>query len=269
MHIIRFKWFFLSLLGPLLMFKASAQQVLTIHGVISKKESSERVAQALIKNLRSGEIMMSDELGWFTVKAAVGDTLLFTKQEFTSQKVVVQNGNDFPVYMQPVVQLQTVTIKGQSTKQELNDVMQGYKQDGVFNDGKSLPFWQFFNSPVTGLYNLFAADPAKARRFARYAHDEQEFAAITRRYTPAFVKNVTAAPDTEIVAFMEYYMPTYDDIKRWNDYDLAKAVKKRFDYYEANKARIKAGEEDMPLLEPNGRPKMKIDTGGTSQKPGL
>lgn len=263
-----FKWLILPALGWLMVLTASAQQVLTIRGVVSKGQTTERVAQALIKNLRSGDIMMSDELGWFTVKAAVGDTLLFTKDEFTPQKVVIQNGHDLPVYMQPMVQLSTVTVKGQSTKQELNDVMNGYKQDGVFNNGKSLPFWQFLNSPITGIYNLIGSEPAKARRFARYARDEQEFAAITRRYTPSFVKRVTLAPDSEVAKFMQYYMPTYDDIKGWNDYDLAKQIKRRYTYFEANKDRIKRMEEDdMPLLNPNGRPKMKIDTSGSSEKP--
>jgi len=264
---LRFKWFILLAFGLLPVLTASAQQVLTIHGVVSKGQTTERVAQALIKNLRSGDIIMSDELGWFTVKAEPGDTLLFSKDEFTPQKVVIQNGRDLPVYMQPAVQLSTVTVKGQSTKQELNEVMKGYKQDGVFNNGNSLPVWQFINSPLTGLYNLFGSEPAKARRFARYAHDEREYAAITRRYTPAFVKHVTAAPDTEVAKFMEYYMPTYEDIKAWNDYDLAKQVKKHFDYFEANKTRIKQSDEDMPLLNPNGRPKMKVDTAGNNGKP--
>ncbi len=49
--------------------------------------------------------MMSDELGWFTVKAAAGDTLLFTKDDYTDQKIVIINGSDMPVYMQPIIKL--------------------------------------------------------------------------------------------------------------------------------------------------------------------
>ena len=230
------------------MLNASAQQLLTVRGVISKKLSSDRVAQVVIKDLRSNEIMMSDELGWFTIKAAVGDTLLFTKQDYTDQKIVVLNNSDMPVYMQPVISLNTVEIKGQSTKQELNDVMNGYRKDGIYNNGKNLPALAFISSPLTGLYNLVGTGPKQARHFAQFSKGEQEAAAIDRRYNPAMVKRVTGASDTAIKQFMQYYRPTYDDLKHWNDYDLMKVVKKKFDYYDANKDRIKSDDLALPPL---------------------
>jgi len=239
---------FLSTATLLLMHIASAQQVLTIHGVTARKETTDRVAQVLIKNLHSGDLMMSDELGAFTIKARVGDTLLFKKDEYTDQTAVVLNGNDLPVYLQPNIQLKTVTVQGQSTKQELKDVMTGYNKDGVFNDGKSLPVLDFLISPLTGIYNLVGTDPARARRFAAYSKDEQEAAAIDRRYNVAFIKRVTAASDTDATKFMQYYTPSYDDIKAWNDYDLTREVKKRYDYYEANKKRLTGHDLTTPPL---------------------
>ena len=247
---MRVKCLFLFAAIFLLVQIASAQQVLTIHGVTSKKQSTDRVAQVLIHNLHSGDVMMSDELGWFTVKAQAGDTLLFTKDEYTDQKVVILNGSDLPVYMQPVIHLNTVTVQGQSTKQELNDVMAGYKKDGVFNNGKSLPALAFITSPLTGIYNLIGSDAKNARHFAAYSKAELEYAAINRRYNVAFIKRVTAASDTEAKKFMTYYMPTYEDIKAWNDYDLAREVRKQYKYYEANKGRIKMEDLKMPPLSP-------------------
>jgi hypothetical protein len=202
--------------------------------------------------------MMSDELGAFTIKAQVGDTLLFKKSEYTDQKIVVLNESELPVYLQPVIQLNTVTVQGQSTKQELNSVMDGYRKDGIFNDGKSLPALEFLMSPLTGIYNLIGTDPARARRFAAFSKDEQEAAAISRRYNVAFVKRVTAASDTEATHFMQYYTPSFDDIKVWSDYDLAHEVKKRYDYYEANKARITQKDLKTPAL-PALPPTPKMD----------
>jgi hypothetical protein len=242
------KCLFLLIATLLLVHLASAQQVLTINGVTARKETTDRVAQVLVKNLRSGDLMMSDELGAFTIKAQVGDTLLFKKDEYTDQRLVIQNGSSLPVYMQPVIHLNTVTVQGQSTKRELSDVMAGYKKDGVFNNGKSLPALAFITSPLTGIYNLIGTEPARARRFAAYSKNEQESAAIDRRYNVAFIKRVTAASDTEATLFMQYYKPSYDDIKIWNDYDLAREVKKHYDYYEANKARLTQKDLKTPLL---------------------
>jgi hypothetical protein len=240
----------LALLGFsfFVMQNASGQQILTIRGVVSKKLSAERVSQVIIHDLKSNEIMMSDELGGFTVKAAIGDTLLFTKRDYTDQKIVVVNGSDMAVYMQPVIVLSTVTVQGQSTKQELNDVMAGYKQDGVFNNGKSLPALAFLTSPITGLYNLFGSEPARARHFAAYSSAELEAAAVDRRYNLALVKRVTNAPDSIAKEFMLYYTPSYEDLKGWNDYDLMKQVKRRFDYYDKNKQRINSNDLMFPAL---------------------
>jgi hypothetical protein len=246
---MRVKCFMLTLFVVFLALTASAQQVLTIRGVVSKKSGIERVSQVLIRNLRSDEIMMSDELGWFTVKAAVGDTLLFRKQEYADQKIVVVNGNDLPVYMQPVINLATVTVQGQSTRQELKDVMAGYRKDGTFYDGKP-PALSFLTNPITAFYELFGATPNAAKHFAAYSKQELEYAEITRRYTPILVKRVTNAPDSVIKKFMQYYVPTYEDLKGWNDYDLMKQVKKRYDYYEANKDRLKTKDLSLPPLSP-------------------
>ena len=51
---------------------------------------------------------------------------------------------------------------------------------------------------------------------------------------------------------MEYYTPSYEDLKGWNDYDLMKQVKKSYDYYVENKDRMKL-EELTPHLLKGGR----------------
>ncbi len=228
--------------------KALGQQVFTIHGVTSKNLSGERVSQVLISNLRSKDIMMSDELGWFTIKAAAGDSLLFTKLYYTSQKIVITNGSDLPVYMQPVIQLATVTVQGQSTKQEINEAMADYRKQGTFYDGKP-PVLSFLSSPLTGLYELFGTTPNQAKRFKAFSKEELEYAEIKRRYNLPLVKRVTNAPDSTAAKFMEYYTPSYEDLKGWNDYQLIKQIKKSFDYYIENKDELDLPHLNAPALE--------------------
>ena len=77
--------------------------------------------------------MMSDELGGFSIKAAVGDTLADHQKRLYAQKIaVVNNSDDHAVYLQPVVELNQVTIKGQTKKQELNEVMKEYRSKGIY-----------------------------------------------------------------------------------------------------------------------------------------
>jgi hypothetical protein len=213
------------------------------------------VPQVVITNLRSKDVMMSDELGWFTAKAIVGDTLVFTKTDYTDQKIVIANGSDFPVYMQPVIKLAQVNIQGESKKQELNDVMADYKKKGTFYDGKP-PVLSFLTSPLTGLYELFGSTPNQAKHFAKYSKDELEYTEVKRRYTLKLVKQVTNAPDSTAKRFMEYYTPSYQDLKGWNDYELIKHIQKSYAYYDENKDHLDLEHLNAPVLE-KGEEKQK------------
>jgi hypothetical protein len=227
---MRCKFFLITMFCLFFLLEAKAQETFVLKGVISRNISVERLAQVLITNLRTKNVMMSDELGWFSINAAIGDTLLFNKNNYTDQKVVIKEKGDIPVYMQPVIQLDQVTINGQSKKQELNDVMKDYHRQGIYYNGKP-PVLSFLTSPLTGLYELFGKGPGQARRFAQFSKGELEFAEVRRRYNRAMVMRVTNTDSTTAKGFMEYYTPSYEDLKQWNDYELIKQVKKSYEYY--------------------------------------
>jgi hypothetical protein len=251
---MRYRYFILILLFFCLSIKARGQQAFFIRGVVSKNLSTERIAQTVIKNLRSNDIIESDDLGWFTIKAAVGDTLLFSKNGYTAQKIAIKSIGDLPVSMQPVINLDEVTIKGQTKRQELSDIMKDYRSQGTYYDGKP-PVLSFLTSPITGIYELFGATPNRARRFATYAKGEIENTEVDRRYNIAMVKRVTNASDSTAQKFMEYYKPSFEDMKEWNDYELIKHVRSAYDFYE------KSPNKDMldnlnspPLVAPAKKP---------------
>jgi len=210
-------------------------QNFTAKGIVFRKSSTSRVSQALINDLNTKTVMLSDDLGMFTINTWIGDTLLITKKDYTPYRIVVVDKNDLSISLQPVVELDQVTVKGETKKQELNDVMKGYKKDGIFNDGKSLPFWQAFNSPITEFYNLFGKGPANARRFAAYSKNELQATTVDKRYTKELVKTTTKLPDDEVDKFMNYYRPSYQDMVQWDDYQLIAAIKKNLAAYKRSK----------------------------------
>ncbi|HWD88790.1 MAG TPA: hypothetical protein VG367_11730 [Mucilaginibacter sp.] len=216
---------------------AALAQNFIAKGIIFRKSSTSRVSQALINDLNTKTVMMSDDLGIFTINTWIGDTLLITKKDYTPLKVVVADKNDLSIFLQPVVQLNQVTVKAESQKQELNDVMKQYKSEGIFNNGKSLPFWQALNSPLTEFYNLFGKTPGEAKRFAAYSKKELEAGAVDKRYTKELVKTTTKLPDEEVEKFMQYYRPSYQDIMQWNDYQLINAIKRNLVAYRRSKNR--------------------------------
>ena len=226
---------------------AYGQEVFTLKGIICKKQSAERVPQVLITNLRSKDIMMSDELGFFSIKASVGDTLLFKRNKYADLKIKVTDKADIPVYLESVTELAEVTIKGQTKRQELSEVMGQYRGQGTFYDGKP-PILSFLTSPVTGFYELFGKTPQEAKRFSAYAKEEIKDDEVNRRYTLKLVRQVTGASDSVAQKFMEYYKPSYEDLKEWNDYDLVRHIKKSYAYYDKNKDKLKLQNINAPAL---------------------
>ncbi|MDB4921262.1 hypothetical protein [Mucilaginibacter sp.] len=244
---MRYKIFTIILLCLSSLIQAQAQQTFVVRGVISRSVSVERIAQVLITNLRSRDIKMSDELGWFSIDATIGDTLIFSKINYTDQKVVITAKADIPVYMQPVIQLDQVTIKGQTKRQELNEVMGEYRKQGIYYDGKP-PVLSFLTSPLTGLYELFGKGPSNARRFANFSKGELEYAEVRRRYSVALVARVTNTSDTVAKKFMEYYTPSYEDLKGWNDYELIKQIRKSYEFYDKSADKEKLQQLNQPTF---------------------
>lgn len=231
MHLIK-KITCVVLTGYYLQSSAFAQ-VLNAGGIVYNKSSSVRISQAIITDLKSRVVMISDDLGRFSIKTALGDTLLITKESYTSQKIVIANVNDLVIYMQPVIKLNEVTIKGKTNKQELNEIVNSYRSKGLYFDGK--PPIGVFNpisgSPLTGFHELLGKDAADERRFIRFSKNEKEAIEIDKRYTKELVKSITKLLDDEITKFMDEFRPSNTDINKWNDYQLINYIKKSLAAY--------------------------------------
>ncbi|QHS54463.1 hypothetical protein GWR56_02480 [Mucilaginibacter sp. 14171R-50] len=218
-------------------FCASAQQVI-IKGIIYKRISSERLADVFITNLRTKGVAIGDQLGGFSISANVGDTLLFTKRGYTPQKQEATNYG-MVVYMQPEVQLNEVRIVGQTKRQELSEILNDYRSKGLYFDGKppATIFLPIGGSPLTGLRELFSKDARNMRRFAAFTKKELEATEVDKRYNRHFVMRATGLTDvdsTTVTRFMEYYRPSFEDLKVWGDYDLIKKIKTQYEYFKKN-----------------------------------
>lgn len=199
-------------------------------GTIYRKISNDRLANVLVTNLNTHIATLSDELGNFTIKGKVNDTLQFTTNDYTPQRQMY-TGYGMIVYMQPEIKLGEVTVRSQSKKQELNDIMRSYKGQGTFYNGKP-PALSFLTNPVTGVYELFGKTPGRARRFAAFAKREVEANEVDRRYNKSVVMRVTGLTDTTAaLKFMDFWRPSFDDLKTWADYDLIKQIKTKYEYY--------------------------------------
>jgi hypothetical protein len=212
----------------------SAQQKV-IKGAIYRRISSVKLTEVFITNMKTKAVAISDGLGGFSINATVGDTLLFTKTGYTPQKQEASNYG-MVVYMQPEVQLGEVRIVGQTKKQELSEIMGDYRKQGTFYNGNP-PVLAALTSPLTGLYELFGKTPGRAKRFAAFSKRELEATEVDRRYNKPLIMRVTGLTEndsTTVRRFMEYYRPSFEDLKTWGDYDLIQKIKTQYEYFKKN-----------------------------------
>lgn len=219
--------------------KTSAQQLFEVKGTVFKKNSPVTISFVAVSNLsRNTPELLSDYLGSFKIEAALGDTLLFRKADFTAQILVVLNRGDQSVYMQPVIHLEQVTIKETSQRQELLDALDNYKKKGQYNSLHP-GVMSVINSPISGLYDLFGKAPGQARKFQKFSQEEIERLEMAKRYNRTLVKQTTNMPEEDLELFMANFHPHYDDIKVWSDYDIITYIKKSYGYFKDNKESYK------------------------------
>lgn len=214
----------LPLILILISFSLKAQDFI-VKGVVFEKGANIRVALAEITNERTQMGVGSNDLGFFQLKARVGDTLLITKRNLTDQRIVVLGTQDILIYLvRESTMLNEVTIVGNTKKQDLEDLKREFQNKGVYNGGKS-SFLSAIFQPLNGLYNLIGKEPKNARRFGRYADNELKQSQIDVYFNQTIIKNNTQLTGDTLERYMLDCRPEFDKAQYWNSYDYIKYIK--------------------------------------------
>lgn len=208
----------------------SAQEDFRLNGVIMVKGSTTRVALAEITNKRTKYTVGSNDLGIFQIKASVGDTLLVIKRSFSDVEQVVLSDRDMIIYVDMGNTLNQVNIRGQSKKQELDELKQDYRDKGSFYQGKP-PLLSYIFAPLTALYELFGSTPKKARRFGKYYNTELQQTTIDGFFNETLIQKNTALEGKDLENFMLNYRPDYSKSKNWTEYDAVKYIRDSYKQY--------------------------------------
>ncbi len=201
-----------------------------LNGAIFDKESKQRVALVEITNKRNKYSVGSNDIGIFTVKASVGDTLLIIKRGFNDQEVVVKSSSDLIIYLNRGISLKTVEIKGESKKQSLDAIRRDFKNKGSFYAGKP-SFLSFLFTPLTAIYELVGRTPKNARRFSRYYATEMQQSYIDVFFNRSIISSNTGLTGKALDNFMINYRPEFEQSKNWNTYDGLKWIRESFKKY--------------------------------------
>lgn len=226
-----FRLLFLGILFLVSISSAYAQQEFMQNGALLENGSKIRIALAEITNLRNGYSVGSNDMGLFSIKSAIGDTLVITKRGFNDIRVVVSSTKDILLQMnRGGTMLSEVVINGQGKKQAMDDIKRDFKNKGSFYGGKP-PLLSYVLSPLTAIYELFGRTPKNARRFNKMYVSELQDSHVDQLFNKVTINKETGLTGKELEDFMVNYRPDYEKAKNWTYYDSTKWIKDSFKKY--------------------------------------
>ncbi|MDN3550336.1 hypothetical protein [Mucilaginibacter aquaedulcis] len=206
---------------------ASAQQPHVQQGLVLKNASAMRLGSVSVINKHSGIKVRSNTIGVFSIAAIPGDTLQFTDPNYLSTEFVVTDLSDKIIYLQPLIELAEVVVKGNTLLQEIRETQLGYRKKSVFYTGTP-HYYYLFLKPMTFIYENFKSEVKDARRFNRFARRELMANEINKRFNDSLIKQIVPIKANEIDDFRTDYNPTIQQLNSMNDYDLINYIKNSY-----------------------------------------
>lgn len=203
-----------------------------MRGLVVEANNGARVPQANITNLRTRQLARSSPTGEFQLAVTVGDSLSISKVGYQTVVAEIKTMSDILInFHRDAIQIETVTVERLSKKAELEDVMQGYRKQGVYFEGKPTVL-QYIANPLTSLYELLGRTPQNARRFRNHIEWELGETEVDRLFNQTRVQELTGLQGPDLVNFMRWYRPSYEKVAHWGEYDIMHYIQTSFKQFD-------------------------------------
>ena len=197
--------------------QAAAQH---IRGVVRDAEGRQPLQGVLVVNAATQASAYSNDSGWYMVQATPGDTIVFMRASYQTERRIAVQGRPFEyVRMQPLFNvLDEVEILPEIEiwEREHKEMLRTYNKS--FTDAKHKVKTSFYAGPLPGVtfYGLFTEMAArisgqkkKDKHFLRVFADAEEQKYIDLRYNPEVVMSTTGSSYDSAVSFIYRYPMEY------------------------------------------------------------
>lgn len=211
---------FLILLGA---FTVNAQEQLK--GIVMEYKSNEAMQQVSVKNLSSGDSVLTDKLGGFSIAARQNDILTFSAFGYRVDSLVITDLSVKRVYLSGIADprvLETVHIM---TNSRLKEEMENLKKQA-----------QYANTVSGGGIGLspsriFGRGARNARREYKILAEESNNRLVDTRFSASLIQKLTPLKGEELSLFMAAYRPKTSFIKEANDERLRLYIMDSYNAY--------------------------------------
>lgn len=224
------KQLFFSFILFSIAISAIGQENFVLKGLIFRTSTSQRVANVRVENKNLDLITFSDDWGNFSIKAQLADTLIFLREGFSEQEKVITAKQNLIIYLDAAQVLKEVVVKGQTKKAEQQEILDGYRSNGVYYNGNP-PLLVYIFNPLTAINELIGRDANNARRFGNYVARENAESDVDKHFNTSIIKTAVKIKDDELAEFMFLHRPKPEEVTYWNYYDDLAYVRRAYEVF--------------------------------------
>ncbi|RYD99819.1 MAG: hypothetical protein EOP54_02520 [Sphingobacteriales bacterium] len=221
----------------LLLVNAAYAQKSSFRGFIKASDDFDPVSLVQVKNLQTGQLVWSDETGYFEISALPGTRLELSRVGITTKSLEVSP--------QQLMAIQQILLKYEVTALETVSVQEktAYQADSAAryatyhltlerkkDKAKVLitPVGIAVEKPVSSWLQYLAPKTKTKLKFRKSfnAWEQQKF--IATKYTPAVVGKITGLRNDSLAYFMNTYTMTYEMARAMTDREIAYWIKANY-----------------------------------------
>ena len=173
-----------------------AQSVLT--GTVTEEHKNTKLNNVFIRNISNKQVALSDDAGRFDIRAAAGNTLIFTLPGYVSDTLYLVDMK--PKYIE--LKIQGITLKEVSVR-----------ESATFNPREEYPDVYEKSKFALSPSRWFGKEARDARRLKHYFDNEEQLRQIDAVFTKTLVSSIVPLKGIELDGFMTMYRPSLSFVK--------------------------------------------------------
>ncbi len=237
----------LLLLLSILFTRAFAQEKNTnsstnqVEGVVYDKYTLNRVARTNIINTTSGKSFYNNVKGEFKIDAQMGDKLIFLREEYFPDTVILSNNKVLVISLQrKAIPLREVTIRDtapnplkrlMATRKEFSKIYGSDSYDNIFGTSPG----GGAGISIDAIWNSLSRSGRNAKHLQGIIQGDYEQNVIDYRFNRSYVGNITKLKDKELADFMIKYRPGYYTVTNASEYEFISYIRNNLKRYLRNK----------------------------------
>ena len=196
-----------------------------LRGTAYDADTRSKMKLVFVNNLTQKAVDHTGQKGDFSVKAELGDLVIFTCPGYQSDTIVVENLAAIVVVLKPkLIILDEVIVKAKAAKPESlkSQYSAAYSaaNTAIFTKDGSL-----------SLSNLFSKQSQQKRAFRKFIDIELNEKTIDRRFNRELVSNLTNIRGQVLEDYMSFFRPTFSEISKLDDPQLRDYIIKSYNEY--------------------------------------